>query len=230
MVSDVLPSVAIVLTMSDKWGIVFQRDIFQLSVHYQFWETIANGNLYLCFLHRSSKKELTHWTWVTHIWVSKLTIIAWDDGLLPGQRQAFTWSNVGILLIGPLGTNFSEILIKIYTLSFKEMHFKMSSGKWRPFCLCVSVLRYMICQGNVLYIAPYIDYCPSCIWRYLYTDDNHYISAERGREVSRLSGALSVSIRVSMCVSVCQPWVYPSHNSSPVQTRITKFGPKVQNC
>ena len=32
-----------------------------------------------------------------------------------------------------LGTNFSEILIKILTFSFKKMHFKVSSTKWRPF-------------------------------------------------------------------------------------------------
>ena len=44
------------------------------------------------------------------------------------------------MLIGPLGTNFSEILIEIFTFSFKKMHFKMSSGKWRPFCLSLNVL------------------------------------------------------------------------------------------
>ena len=38
-----------------------------------------------------------------------------------------------MLLIGPLGTNFSEILIGIQTFSFMKMHLKMSSAKWRPF-------------------------------------------------------------------------------------------------
>ena len=33
----------------------------------------------------------------------------------------------------PLGTNFSEILMEIYTFSFGKMHLQMSSGKWRPF-------------------------------------------------------------------------------------------------
>ena len=32
----------------------------------------------------------------------------------PGRRQAIIWSNAGILSIGPLGTNFSEIVIKIH--------------------------------------------------------------------------------------------------------------------
>ena len=34
-----------------------------------------------------------------------------DYGLPPGRRQAIIWTHVGILLIGPFGTNFSEILI-----------------------------------------------------------------------------------------------------------------------
>ena len=76
-----------------------------------------------------------------HICVSKLTIIGPDNGLSPGRRQAIIWTNAGILLIRPLGTNFNEILIEIYTSSLTKMHLKMSSGKWRPFCLGINVLR-----------------------------------------------------------------------------------------
>ena len=69
---------------------------------------------------------LTHWGWVRHICISKLTTIGSDNGLLTGRRQAIIWINAGIMLIGPLGTNFSEILI--HTFSFKKMHLKMLSG------------------------------------------------------------------------------------------------------
>ena len=86
--------------------------------------------------------KFTHWGWVTHICVGNLTIIGSAIGLSPGRRQAITWTNVGILLIGPLGTNFSEMLIKIHTFSFKKIHLKMSSGKWRPFCLGLNVLMF----------------------------------------------------------------------------------------
>ena len=86
------------------------------------------------------RNVLTHWGRVTHICVSKLTIIGSDNGLSPGRRQSIIWTNAGILLIGPRGTNFSEMLIKIYTFSFKKMHFKMSSGKRQPFCLGLNVL------------------------------------------------------------------------------------------
>ena len=69
----------------------------------------------------------THWGRVTHICVSKLTIIGSDNGLSPGRRQAIIWTNAGILLIRTLGTNFSEILGQIHSFSFKKMHLKMSS-------------------------------------------------------------------------------------------------------
>ena len=54
---------------------------------------------------------LTHWGRVTHICIGNLTIIGSDNGLLPGWRQAIIWTNAGILLIRPLETKFSEILI-----------------------------------------------------------------------------------------------------------------------
>ena len=99
---------------------------------------------------------LPHWGWVTHICVSKLTIIGSDNGLSPGRRQAIFWTNPGMLLIGPLGTNFSEILIEIYTFSFKKMHLKMSSGKWRPFCLGLNVLNHIVSSiTRTTHLVPY---------------------------------------------------------------------------
>ena len=87
---------------------------------------------------------LTHWGRVTHICVGNLSIIGSDNGLSPSRRQAIIWTNVGILLIGPIGTNFSEMLIEIHTFSFKKIHLKKSPGKWRPFCLGLNVLNTII--------------------------------------------------------------------------------------
>ena len=78
---------------------------------------------------------------LTHIGVGNLTVIGPDNGLSPGRRQAIIWTNDGILLIRPIGTNFSETLVGIHTFSFREMHLKMSSAKWRPFCLGSNMLR-----------------------------------------------------------------------------------------
>ena len=89
----------------------------------------------------SSHWHLYDWSRVTHICVGKLIILGSDNGLSPGRRQAIIWTNAGILLIELSGTNFSEILIGIQTLSFKEMHFKMSSEKWHPICLGLNVFK-----------------------------------------------------------------------------------------
>ena len=69
--------------------------------------------------------SLTHWGWVTHICLGNLTIIGSDNGLSPGRRQAIIWTNAGILLIGPLGTNFSPT--KNYTYKILA---NSSSEQW----------------------------------------------------------------------------------------------------
>ena len=84
---------------------------------------------------------LTHWGQVTHICVVKLTIISSDNGLSPERRQAIIWTNAGILLIGPLGTNFSEMLIEIQTFPLKKIHLKMSFAKC---CSCRLSLNVLI--------------------------------------------------------------------------------------
>ena len=91
---------------------------------------------------------LTHWGRVTHICVGTNTNIGSDNGLSPGRRQSIIWTNDGILLIGPLGTNFSDIFIEILAFSLKKMRLKVSSAKWRPFCLGLNVLTHIakICK------------------------------------------------------------------------------------
>ena len=98
----------------------------------------------VAYNYRQCFNNLTHWGRVTRICASKLTIIGSDNGLSPGRRQAIIWINAGILLIGPLGTNLSEILIEIHAFSLKKMHLKISSGKWPPSCLGLNVLRVML--------------------------------------------------------------------------------------
>ena len=100
---------------------------------------MINQDLWDCIL--SLHHELTHWGRVTHICVSKLTIIGSDNGLSPGRRQAIIWTSDEILLIGALKTNFSETLIKIQTFSFWKNRLKMPSANWRPFCLGLNELK-----------------------------------------------------------------------------------------
>ena len=84
---------------------------------------------------------LTYWGRVTHICVGNLTIIGSDNGLSPGWRQAINWTNAGILLVGRVGTKFSEILIQLLAFSFKKMRLKVSTATWRLFCLGINVLK-----------------------------------------------------------------------------------------
>ena len=98
------------------------------------------------FKHTTKWCWLTHWGRVTHICVGKLTIIGSDNGLSPERRQAIVWTNAGILLIGPLATNFKEILIEIQTFSLKKIRLKMSSAKCCSFRLGLNVLTTIMCR------------------------------------------------------------------------------------
>ena len=124
----------------------------------------------MCFIPNTLLAHSTHWGRVTHICVDNLTIIGSDNGLSPGRLQAIIWSNAGILLIRTLGINFSEILSKIHTFSFKKIHFKMSSAKWRPFCLGLNVLRNILSAPTLAHLlipetSPpmYYNGCNNCL-------------------------------------------------------------------
>ena len=114
--------------------------VYKRSQHWFGYQAITLAKVCPISMASLGYRELTHWSRVTHIWVADLNIIGSDNGLSPGRRQAITWTNAGILLIGQLGTNFSEILIEIQTFSFKKLRLKVSSEKWRPFCLGLNVL------------------------------------------------------------------------------------------
>ena len=65
-----------------------------------------------------------HWGQLTHIYVGNRTIIGSNNGLSLGRRQDIVCTNAGMLLIGTMGKNFSDILSEIHIFSFKKMHLK----------------------------------------------------------------------------------------------------------
>ena len=73
-----------------------------------------------------------------HLWFREW-LVAWPA---PSHYQ----KDAGLLLIGPLGTNFCEILIRIQAFSFKKMHLKMSSAKCRRFGLNLNVLNIVVAR------------------------------------------------------------------------------------
>ena len=121
------------------------------SVHWCIYASLSLNEL----------RILTHWGRVMHICVSKSTIIGSDNGLSPGRRQAIIWTNAGILLIGPLGTKFSEISIGIQIFSFTKMRLKMLSAKWHPFCPGLNVLK------NYHYIQILNWHWASILWDFI---------------------------------------------------------------
>ena len=96
--------------------------------------------------------EIIEVEWYIYMYVSvNRTLVGSDNGLLPVRRQSITWSNAVILLIWPLGLNFSEIWIKnyhsrtliskrckqngrpIFTISTSLSNEKTITGKGMPF-------------------------------------------------------------------------------------------------
>ena len=123
--------------MKQNWRHQINRYLFPNCIYMY----IVTKNTYLVLLFLCGMTTtLTHWGRVTHICVGNLNIIGSDNGLSPSRRQATIWNNGGILLIGPIGTNFNEILIEIQTFSFKKKYLKVASAKWRPFCLGINEL------------------------------------------------------------------------------------------
>ena len=106
----------------------------------------------------------------SNIYVSRKKSIDSDNGSSPAWRQEIICTNIGILLIGSLGTNFSEILIENYTFSLRNMHWKchlengshLSPGTWWysfvHFIQCfIDSLACFICASiNHLYIQNVI--------------------------------------------------------------------------
>ena len=145
--NDLLPSLPQPEHIQKRWmPYFFSTHIFLIALTIKEHGTLISNVkqkytknfLYITF--NSHECILTHWGRVTHICISKITIIGSDNGLSPGRWQAIIWTNAVILLIEPLGTNFSEILIAIHIFSLQKMHLNMSSGKWGPFCLGLNVL------------------------------------------------------------------------------------------
>ena len=143
-----------------------------------------------------------------NVCVSKFTIIA-------GRRQAIIWTNDGILLIRHLGTNFNEIIIKIYIFSFKKIHLKLSSGYWHPFCVSLNVISHWIPTQQWLYClilvitrVPTVD---TFDWTTHYTPRNEVSGGGGGvggGGVGVVAGVywihpVCLSVRLSVCLSAC---------------------------
>ena len=151
---------------------------------------------------------------MTHICVDELAIIYSDNGLSPGRGQAIIWTSAALLLIRPLGTNFNEILIGFQAFSFKKMHLKMSSAKWRPFCLGLNVSTLQPKNDQITMLYPW------------YLSPQTFVpNADLGL---LLSNSFVVLLKRDMLrattVWLWSVWWYGSHNGKHIEAE-TKWPP-----
>ena len=116
-----------------------------------------------------------------HICVSKLAINGSDDGLSLGRHQAISWTNAGIPLIGPLGTNLSEISSNIHFHAIKRNKCK----KWN---------QNVVWEMTAILSRPQRIKCD--IWPLLYIFVHAAIT--KCTKVNGHWGNLSLSIRGEM--------------------------------
>ena len=109
---------------------------------------------------------------MTHIYVSELTTMGSDYGLSPGKRQVIIWTNAGVLVIGHLVRNFSEMVIRIHTFLFKKILLKMSSGKRPPSYLGFNVLSFAR-EHVYLYLLSFIRTHGSGCWYFSWNKLKH---------------------------------------------------------
>ena len=89
-------------------------------------------------------------------------------GLALNRRQAIMQTDAVLLSIGPLGTNFTEIQIKIRRFSFTKIHLKMSSAKMAAI---LSRGRWFKCHVNPLVTSQHWSLFQEMDWYHcaLYT-------------------------------------------------------------
>ena len=109
---------------------------------------------------------LTQWGRVTHICVSKLTIIGSDNGLSTGRRQAIIWTNAGILSIQTNITNKLQWNLKrnahvfIQENAFENVFSEMAAIWSRPQCVKSSnTIASILANGSTAFKIWKLSFC-----------------------------------------------------------------------
>ena len=103
---------------------------------------------------------------MTHIhYYLNWDIIGSGNGLSPVRRQANTSTNDDLLSIGPSGTMFSEIFIKIKTFSLTKLHWKMSSAKVAAILSQPQCVKVGLWGPDIDGILPKGPYLPCLAWQ-----------------------------------------------------------------
>ena len=104
---------------------MFISSLYFVAVWYQYgWQRFI-FNFGASHIHTSPYLSID-WDQVTHICISKLTVIISDNGLAPLWRQSITWINDCILSVRLWGIYCTEILFKIQKFPITEMPLKIT--------------------------------------------------------------------------------------------------------
>ena len=118
--------------VTSHWCVKHMR----IDLQFTSIDTLLMEDIMGCDSEDTSHTCLTHLPqYRIHVYASVNRVgIGSDNGLSSIRRHAIIQTNAGLLSIEPLRTNFGAIWIKIQNFSFKAMHMKISSAKWRLFC------------------------------------------------------------------------------------------------
>ena len=93
--------------------------------HFHLYQTGLAINLRWVNSSPPSAAFMCQWIWLALIQIMACCLFG---------TKPLVKTNAGLLSIGPLQTNFSEVLIKLQNFSLTKVLLKMSSAKWQPFC------------------------------------------------------------------------------------------------
>ena len=130
----------------------YSLDPFHICTSYQ---ATSEGVSRVMFV--SKFKNLKFWRilWICNFdFVFFCLGIQYDSMVWVIMRQQRYPQNEGVLVlinaVEPSRTTFNNIWFKMQSFSIKEMHLKMLSVKWRPFCLDLNVLTM---PSRMIFIA-----------------------------------------------------------------------------
>ena len=141
------------------------------------------------------------------------------------------------MLIGPLGTNFSEIKIKIQIVRFTKMHLTITSAKWRPFWSvrvnwCNSwTFSHITCVGHICwYPTTHLSIVPNnspirpiTLYHWQITDLNHqwavYSDMIKQKQDNIVHVIENLPLHTYCCHHGCQNkdkrnWIHPLYLSN----------------
>ena len=125
-----------------------------------------------------------------------------DNGVSPIRYQAIIQTNAGFLSTGPVGTNLSEIVIKIHNFSFTKIHRKTSSAKWRPFWS-----RGRWDKAPACVITPTVSVCMGCHnFSSLITVTSKWVRWRLKSQASRLFTQPFVQVKIKENIKAPRHW------------------------